>query len=57
MIYKNYKELTELHLGSRTIAAVYKGTRLLWEAVRSCFGKGVWIKGKPWVNSDNWRRK
>lgn len=57
MIYKNKKELTELHLGSRTIAAVYKGTRLLWEAVRSCFGKGVWIKGKPWVNSDNWKRK
>lgn len=57
MIYKRGKELTELCHGSKAVAAVYKGTRLLWEAVRSCFGKGVWIKGKPWVNSDNWKRK
>lgn len=57
MIYKRGKELTELYHGSKAVAAMYKGTRLLWEAVRSCFGKGVWIKGKPWVNSDNWKRK
>lgn len=57
MIYKGNLEMAARYYGGKAVAAVYKGTRLLWEAVRSCFGKGVWIKGKPWVNSDNWRRK
>lgn len=29
----------------------------IYEAVRSCFGSGVWINGKTWANKEVWRNK
>lgn len=55
MIYRNGKELSELHHGGRIIEAVYKGARLVWEAIRSCFGQGYWHEGKPWVEGEAWK--
>lgn len=34
---------------------VYRGDRLVWGGVRSCFGSGVWIPDKPWLDNDNWK--
>lgn len=55
MIYKTQLELGARYHGSRAIAAVYYGARLVWEAISSCFGKGLWINLKPWQNSDAWK--
>lgn len=41
----------------RIIAAVYQGTKLVWQAVRSCFGTGVWINKYTWENQDVYRNK
>lgn len=54
MIYKNGKELSALYIGSRAIAAVYYGAKVVWEAVASCFGSGMWINDRPWNNADGW---
>lgn len=40
--------------GKRVIAKYY-GTHLVWEEVRSCYGKGVWIEEKPWIDNDTWK--
>lgn len=44
MIYKNkdnkQREITGVYLGEKVITAVYKGSRLVWQAIRSCFGNG-----------------
>lgn len=53
-IFINGKEVTAVNLGNRTITAVYKGARLVWEAIRSCFGKGFWVNSYPWDNGDKW---
>lgn len=37
------------------LQAVYHGLRLVWQAVRSCFGSGVWIGNKPWIGSEKWK--
>lgn len=29
--------------------------KLVWQAVRSCFGSGMWINNKPWLNNEGWR--
>lgn len=42
-------------INSRPLVAVYHGLRLVWIAVRSCFGKGIWLNDKPWINSDKWK--
>lgn len=55
MIEKNGKDITAVYLGEQAISAIYKGARLVWQAVRSCFGKGFWIDAKPWVNDDGWK--
>ena len=55
--YFNDKELTAVYYGKRAIGAIYKGAVLVWEAIRSCFGKGYWIDAYPWNNEDGWRNK
>lgn len=55
MIFYDGKELTARYIGSKAIEAVYKGAVLVWEAVSSCFGSGMWINNRPWSNLDGWR--
>jgi len=30
---------------------------LVWQAVRSCFGSGVWVSAKPWLGQEKWKNK
>ena len=39
------------------VQEIYKGARLVWTMVRSCFGRGYWINEKPWLNTDAWRNE
>ena len=55
MIYKNGIEMNARYYGSKAITAVYKGAKLVWEAISSCFGSGYWINNRPWSNTDSWR--
>lgn len=54
-IFLKDKEITAVYYGERAIAAVYKGAKLVWEAIRSCFGKGFWVDAYPWDNGDAWQ--
>ena len=40
---------------NKYIASVYHGTRLVWQYIRSCFGRGYWINEKPWSDTDGWK--
>lgn len=55
MIIKNQIELTARYYGNKAITSVYKGARLIWEAINSCFGSGFWIRDKVWNGDDVWR--
>lgn len=55
MIVNKGLELTARYFGSKSILYVYKGAKLIWEAINSCFGSGFWIKEKAWSNTDSWR--
>lgn len=56
-IIKNNKNTSLIYYGDKAVAAVYKGAKLVWEAINSCFGKGFWINTKPWSDKDGWRNK
>lgn len=56
IVKEQYSQSAE-YFGRRAITAVYKGLRLVWTAIRSCFGKGYWINDKPWVNTDAWKNE
>ena len=56
MIYvKKDREVIGVTAKSKIIMAVYQGAILIWEAIRSCFGSGVWISAKPWLGADTWK--
>jgi len=55
MIHWKNKDTTGIYWKNRAHTAVYKGASLVWMAVRSCFGSGVWINTKPWLNNEKWK--
>lgn len=55
MIIKGEHELVARRKGSLVAQAVYRGLRLVWQAVRSCFGSGAWIGEKPWIGEEGWK--
>lgn len=57
MIYKEGKELSSIYFGTKAISAVYYGAKLVWEAISSCFGSGMWLGARPWKGTDGWRAK
>jgi hypothetical protein len=54
-IFKKDKEVTAIYIGKKAISAVYRGAKLVWEAIRSCFGNGYWVNSLPWDNADSWK--
>lgn len=55
MIYKKNKTATAVYFGKQALSAIYKGSRLVWQSVRSCFGSGVWVGKKPWIGKEKWK--
>lgn len=56
MIRKGDKEMRVRYHGSRVITAVYKGAKLVWEAISSCFGSGMWLNLRAWKDTDGWKQ-
>lgn len=55
MIHLDKNSISGIYISGKSIKAIYRGSLLLWEAVRSCFGKGFWVSEKPWANDDAWK--
>ena len=55
MIIFDNKEITKINIGQRALSAIYKGSRLIWMAIRSCFGSGLWVQQKPWLDNEKWK--
>ena len=61
MIFRDNKELVakrKVREGGTILEAsmIYRGARLVWQAIRSCFGSGVWFKDRPWIGTDMWKK-
>lgn len=55
MIFFGDKEITLVQLGNKVITQIYLGAKLVWEAIRSCFGSGFWKNETPWSNTEGWK--
>jgi hypothetical protein len=59
MIILKGHEIIEIYRGLSSeptpIMEIYYGKRLVYQAIRSCFGNGYWINDKPWLNEDAWK--
>ena len=54
-----FKEIINVVVNSKPITAIYSyvgnSFKIIWQAVRSCFGSGVWLNDRPWINTDAWK--
>ena len=58
MIWKGRPVATLYYVKSHTIhkiGSLWRGGRLVWQAVRSCFGSGIWRQEKPWLSDEKWK--
>ena len=55
MIIKNSLSMQARYYGAKSISAVYYGAKLVWEAITSCFGSGMWLNLRAWKNTDAWK--
>lgn len=53
-LYVDNKPINTIYKGEKTVQAVYQGLKLVWQYIRSCFGRGYWINEKQWSESDGW---
>ena len=49
------KDIVSIIAFGRPVTAIYAGAKLVWQAVRSCFGAGWWNNEKPWDNTEGWK--
>lgn len=55
MIYKNSKSKSAIVTRRKEKVAVYWGLKLKWAQARSCYGTGIWLEAKPWLDNDTWK--
>lgn len=55
MITKGDRGIVAVLACGKAVQAVRKGTRLVWQAITSCFGAGHWRNDRVWRNEDIWR--
>ena len=55
MIYQDSTAKSAIVTRLKEKIAVYWGLQLKWQSARSCYGTGVWLEQKPWLDNDSWR--
>lgn len=55
MLVRKLKETIAIVRKGKTIVEIRKGLVLKWQAVRSCFGSGIWRSEKPWIGNEKWK--
>jgi hypothetical protein len=57
MLQQNKIEIDGIFKNRKPIQTVYQFGKILWQAVRSCFGSGGWVNEKPWINGEVWKNE
>ena len=55
MILHKGKEIVSILHKGKIVSAVYRGAKLVWQAIRSCFGAGYWVDDNKWDNEESWK--
>lgn len=55
MIYLNEKEISIIEYGGKVLSYVYRKGKMVWQAIKSCFGAGFWTNEKAWINEEPYK--
>ena len=54
-IFVKNKEIATIASINKFITSIYKGTKIVWEAIKGCFSKGYWLDANQWNDEDAWK--
>lgn len=57
MIHYQGKELTGIFHKTKAVSMIYHYAKVVYQAIRSCFGSGTWRSDRPWLGKDLWKNK
>ena len=57
MAFIGKNEIVNIFQTKAPLQAIYQCGIVIWQAVRSCFGSGVWINDKPCINEEAWKNE
>lgn len=57
MIHAEGKSVESMMLEGRMVSSIMADGKIIWQAIRSCFGSGYWRGNKPWIGKDGWKGK
>lgn len=49
------KNVGSMMTGGKLMSMLVTTGKVIWQAIRSCFGTGIWKSDKPWIGDDNWK--
>lgn len=55
MIWLDGKEFASQMMNGGTIETMWLNGHIIWQGIRSCYGKGYWRPEKPWLDNEKWK--
>lgn len=55
MLWINGHEFNQGLIGSGPTENMWLNGKLIYQGVRSCYGKGYWRPNKPWLDNEKWK--
>jgi hypothetical protein len=57
MAFIGKKEIVSVFQNNKPMQVIYQCGKVIWQAIRSCFGSGIWVNNKPWINDEAWKNE
>lgn len=55
MIFNNSKQIDSIKHRNTNIVFIYHLSSLVYQYLRSCFGRGYWDDTAPWSDTEGWK--
>ena len=55
MMWINGKEISQQYIEGGVVENMWLNGKLIWQGVKSCYGKGFWRPNKPWLDNEKWK--
>lgn len=55
MLWIDGHEFNQGLIGSGVAENMWLDGKLIYQGVRSCYGKGYWRPSKPWLDNEKWK--
>jgi len=55
MIALNGGIFEQMMMNGEMVSEMWLNGHIIWQGIRSCYGGGMWLNEKPYLNTDGWK--